>query len=218
MVKAVRDRRQLQLGRTNRPPNVPGPTRSSTRRICAASPCCATRSARTRAALRGARRARRSSIICAGSASRRSSCCRSTPSCRIATCCRKVCAITGATTRSASSRSSRGVSFGGSAREMRQDRGAAPARGRDRSHSRRRLLQSHGGRQRARARRCRSAASTIRATYRLVADNPRHCINDTGTGNTLNLSNARVLQMVMDSLRYWVDTVPRRRLPASTSA
>jgi isoamylase len=40
--------------------------------------------------------------------------------------------------------------------------------------------------------------------YRLLPDNPRHCINDTGTGNTLNLSNARVLQMVMDSLRHWV--------------
>jgi isoamylase len=40
--------------------------------------------------------------------------------------------------------------------------------------------------------------------YRLVADNPRHCVNDTGTGNTLNLSTPRVLQMVMDSLRYWV--------------
>ena len=48
--------------------------------------------------------------------------------------------------------------------------------------------------------------------YRLVPDNPRHYINDTGTGNTLNLSHPRVLQMVMDSLRYWV-TVPRRRLP-----
>jgi isoamylase len=40
--------------------------------------------------------------------------------------------------------------------------------------------------------------------YRLVADNPRHYVNDTGTGNTLNLSTPRVLQMVMDSLRYWV--------------
>ena len=40
--------------------------------------------------------------------------------------------------------------------------------------------------------------------YRLVADNRRHCVNDTGTGNTLNLSTPRVLQMVMDSLRYWV--------------
>jgi isoamylase len=40
--------------------------------------------------------------------------------------------------------------------------------------------------------------------YRLVQDDPRYCVNDTGTGNTLNLSNPRVLQMVMDSLRYWV--------------
>jgi glycogen operon protein len=40
--------------------------------------------------------------------------------------------------------------------------------------------------------------------YRLVADNPRYCVNDTGTGNTVNLSNPRVLQMVIDSLRYWV--------------
>jgi glycogen operon protein len=40
--------------------------------------------------------------------------------------------------------------------------------------------------------------------YRLIPDNRRVCINDTGTGNTLNLSHPRVLQMVMDSLRYWV--------------
>jgi isoamylase len=40
--------------------------------------------------------------------------------------------------------------------------------------------------------------------YRLVPENRRHYINDTGTGNTLNLSHPRVLQMVMDSLRYWV--------------
>jgi glycogen operon protein len=40
--------------------------------------------------------------------------------------------------------------------------------------------------------------------YRLVPENPRHCINHTGTGNTLNLSHPRVLQMVMDSLRHWV--------------
>jgi isoamylase len=40
--------------------------------------------------------------------------------------------------------------------------------------------------------------------YRLVSDNLRHTVNDTGTGNTLNLSTPRVLQMVMDSLRHWV--------------
>jgi glycogen operon protein len=41
--------------------------------------------------------------------------------------------------------------------------------------------------------------------YRLQHDNPRYCTNDTGTGNTLNLSHARVLQMAMDSLRHWVE-------------
>ncbi len=40
--------------------------------------------------------------------------------------------------------------------------------------------------------------------YRLLPDNKRLYINDTGTGNTLNLSNLRVVQMVADSLRYWV--------------
>ncbi|HTW28143.1 MAG TPA: glycogen debranching protein GlgX, partial [Acetobacteraceae bacterium] len=40
--------------------------------------------------------------------------------------------------------------------------------------------------------------------YRLLPETPRYYINDTGTGNTLNLSHPRVLQMVTDSLRYWV--------------
>ncbi|ABS62166.1 glycogen debranching enzyme GlgX [Parvibaculum lavamentivorans DS-1] len=39
--------------------------------------------------------------------------------------------------------------------------------------------------------------------YRLTAESARYCVNDTGTGNTLNLSNARVIQMVADSLRFW---------------
>jgi isoamylase len=40
--------------------------------------------------------------------------------------------------------------------------------------------------------------------YRLMPDQPRYYINDTGTGNTFDLSHARVLQLVTDSLRYWV--------------
>ncbi|HVJ54900.1 MAG TPA: glycogen debranching protein GlgX [Aliidongia sp.] len=40
--------------------------------------------------------------------------------------------------------------------------------------------------------------------YRLIPDQKRYYINDTGTGNTFNLSNPRVIQMVTDSLRYWV--------------
>jgi isoamylase len=39
--------------------------------------------------------------------------------------------------------------------------------------------------------------------YRLLPEK-RYYINDTGTGNTVNLSHQRVLQMVADSLRYWV--------------
>jgi isoamylase len=41
--------------------------------------------------------------------------------------------------------------------------------------------------------------------YRLQADNRRYYVNDTGTGNTIDLQHPRVLQMVMDSLRYWVE-------------
>jgi isoamylase len=42
--------------------------------------------------------------------------------------------------------------------------------------------------------------------YRLVEDDPRRCVNDTGTGNSLDLSHPRVLQMVADSLRYWAES------------
>ncbi|MBP1850256.1 glycogen debranching protein GlgX [Rhizobium halophytocola] len=41
--------------------------------------------------------------------------------------------------------------------------------------------------------------------YRTLPDNHRYYINDTGTGNTVNTSQPRVLQMVMDSLRYWTE-------------
>jgi glycogen operon protein len=41
--------------------------------------------------------------------------------------------------------------------------------------------------------------------YRLIPDNQRYYINETGTGNTVNVSHPRVLQMVMDSLRYWTE-------------
>jgi len=40
--------------------------------------------------------------------------------------------------------------------------------------------------------------------YRLVDDDRRHYINDSGCGNSLNLNHPQVLQMVIDSLRHWV--------------
>ncbi len=42
------------------------------------------------------------------------------------------------------------------------------------------------------------------ASYYLLGDDPRYYFDTTGCGNTVNLRNQRVLQMVMDSLRYWV--------------
>jgi glycogen operon protein len=40
--------------------------------------------------------------------------------------------------------------------------------------------------------------------YRLVADNPRFYFDYTGTGNSLNVRHPQTLQLIMDSLRYWV--------------
>ncbi|MFP4095462.1 MAG: glycogen debranching protein GlgX [Cyclobacteriaceae bacterium] len=42
------------------------------------------------------------------------------------------------------------------------------------------------------------------AYYRLVEGNQQYYMDYTGTGNSLNMLNARSLQLVMDSLRYWV--------------
>jgi glycogen operon protein len=45
------------------------------------------------------------------------------------------------------------------------------------------------------------------ASYYVAFDeNPRRLVNNTGTGNTLNIRHSRVLQMVLDSLRHWVQS------------
>jgi isoamylase len=43
-----------------------------------------------------------------------------------------------------------------------------------------------------------------RAYYRLSEEDPRYYVDYTGTGNTLNMRHPHVLQLLMDSLRYWV--------------
>ena len=40
--------------------------------------------------------------------------------------------------------------------------------------------------------------------YRLSPKDPRYYMDFTGCGNTLNMTHPRVLQLIMDSLRYWV--------------
>ncbi|NNE06235.1 MAG: glycogen debranching protein GlgX [Xanthomonadales bacterium] len=39
--------------------------------------------------------------------------------------------------------------------------------------------------------------------YRVEADNPGLCVNDTGTGNTINADHPRVQQLVLEALCYW---------------
>jgi isoamylase len=43
------------------------------------------------------------------------------------------------------------------------------------------------------------------AYYRLSTEDPRYYMDFTGCGNTFNMQNPRVLQLVMDSLRYWIE-------------
>ena len=42
------------------------------------------------------------------------------------------------------------------------------------------------------------------AYYRLVEDDPQYYMDYTGTGNSLNMRHPLVLQLIMDSLRYWI--------------
>ncbi|MGE5295222.1 MAG: glycogen debranching protein GlgX [Solirubrobacterales bacterium] len=42
------------------------------------------------------------------------------------------------------------------------------------------------------------------AYYRLVDGNPQYYMDYTGTGNSLNMRHPHVLQLIMDSLRYWI--------------
>ena len=83
-----------------------------------------------------------------------------------------------------------------------QDDGAVAARGGDRGDPRR-GLQPHlrGQREGPDA---LLARRRQRGYYRLVEDNKRYYMDYTGCGNTLNMTHPRVLQLIMDSLRYWV--------------
>ena len=45
------------------------------------------------------------------------------------------------------------------------------------------------------------------ASYYRLHEDPRYYIDDTGTGNTVNIDHPMVLRLVMDSLRYWVEVM-----------
>ena len=212
MPKARGDRRQLQLGR--RPAARRAVVGHRDLRGACARPdaCCATDlRPHERGTFAALGRSRTSSTICGGSASPRSSCCRSTPSCRTATCCEKGLRNYWGYNTHRLLRARAALSVGRHAPTRCASRCAACTPPASRSSSTSSTTTPP---------RATSSGPTLSfrgldnaSYYRLVPDNPRHYINDTGTGNTVNLSHPRVLQMVMDSLRYWVDVVPCRRLP-----
>ena len=119
----------------------------------------------------------------------------------------RACATTGATTPSASSRRTTTTPATASAasrcRSSRQMVKTLHA-GRHRGHPRR-GLQPHRRGQRRRARRSRFKGIDNPAYYRLDPDDPRRYVDYTGTGNSLNMRHPHVLQLIMDSLRYWVN-------------
>ena len=84
-----------------------------------------------------------------------------------------------------------------------QGDGPGAARGRHRGDPRR-GLQPHRRGQPPRARRCRSKASTTPPTTGWCPDEPQFYYDTTGTGNSLNVGHPHTLQLIMDSLRYWV--------------
>lgn len=54
---------------------------------------------------------------------------------------------------------------------------------------------------------CLSFRGLDNRSYYKLREGGRYYVNDTGTGNTLNLTHPMVLRMVMDSLRYWVEVM-----------
>jgi hypothetical protein len=60
---------------------------------------------------------------------------------------------------------------------------------------------------------CRFAASTIRRTTGSSRASPSRYQDFTGCGNTLNMQAPQVLQLLMDSLRYWVEEMHVDGLP-----
>ena len=112
---------------------------------------------------------------------------------------------TGATTRSPSSRRTRGYADGRPRQPGRrvQDHGEAPARRRHRGDPRRRLQPHRRGR-RARPDAVAARHRQRRRTTGSIRTDRRRYVDFTGCGNSLNMLHPRTIQLIMDSLRYWV--------------
>ena len=206
--------RRLPVGRGPGAAGAPGPTPSSTSCTSARSPRATPTCRRRCAAPTPGWPTRPRWATWSTWASPRSSCCRCTTSSTSRTCCARGCATTGATTPSATS--------------PRTPATPPPAATASRCASSRRWSA------RCTPRASRSILDVVynhtaegdhlgptlslrglanAAYYKLDADDPRRYADYTGCGNTLSARQPHVLQLIMDSLRYWVTGDARRRLP-----
>ena len=152
--------------------------------------------------VRGPRATRRWSSTWSRSGSPPSSCCRSRPTSASPTCSRAARRTTGATTPPDSSRRTRDTR---PATTRSANSGPWCARCiRPGSKSSSTSSTTTPPRAAKPGRRSRSAAWTTRSYYRLRPSDRRRYADPSGCGNTLQLSAAPVLALVLDSLRYWV--------------
>ena len=179
----------------------PGKAPSYTRRTSKASPICTRRSTRSSEAFTQVSVRSLSWITSSPSASRRSSLCRSILSSTTTTCSRRASGTIGAIARSAFLRRSRYASdVPNSLREFKEMIARLHDGGLEVILD---VVYNHTAEGNERGPTLSFKGIDNKSYYRLMPDEPRFYINDTGTGNTVNLSHPRVIQMVADSLRYW---------------
>ena len=150
-------------------------------------------------------RTRRRSNICSGLASRRSSCCRSTSSCRTRRCMEKrpaqLLGLQLDRLPRAAQRVSPASREGGQVQEFKQLVKTLHEAGIEVILD---VVYNHTAEGNHLGPMLSFKGIDNAAYYRLVADKRRYYMDYTGTGNTLNMRHPHVLQLIMDSLRYWV--------------
>ena len=144
------------------------------------------------------------SNTCSGSASPPSSCCRCTSSCRTRRSRQRGCATTGATTRSATWRRTTSTRRGKRGEQVQEFKHLVKTLHDAGIEVILDVVYNHTAEGNHLGPMLSFKGIDNAAYYRLMPDNRRYYMDYTGTGNTLNMRHPHVLQLIMDSLRYWV--------------
>ncbi len=146
----------------------------------------------------------RSSTTCSASASPRSSCCPCTSSSPRSTSSSAASPTTGATTRSASSRPTRATRPRPTGEQVAEFKTMVKRLHRAGIEVILDVVYNHTGEGNHLGPTLSLRGIDNAAYYRLRPDDRRHYVDFTGCGNSLNMPHPRTIQLIMDSLRYWV--------------